>query len=52
MVIKNTNFVNKIIKTGNSKDNPIAKSKNIINLTYSEYLDSSSTGNELFNKFS
>ena len=45
-------LVNNIIKTGNSNDSPLAKSKNIVNFTYSEYCDSSSTGNELFKKFS
>lgn len=45
-------FVNKIIRIGNSNDSPLAKSKNIINLIYSEYFDSNSIGNELFKRFS
>ena len=45
-------FVSKINKIGNSKDKPLAKSKNIINFIYSEYLDSSSRFIPVEKKFS
>ena len=35
-------FVNTINRIGNSKDKPLANNKYIINLIYSEYLDSNS----------
>ena len=41
-------LVIRIIKIGNSNDKPLAKSKNMVNFMYSEYLDSNSTGKELF----
>ena len=42
LTFKILSLVRTINKIGNSKDKPLAKSKNIINLIYSEYLDSNS----------
>ena len=46
------NLTNKIKSTGNSNDIPLAKSKNMINFMYSEYLDSSSNFKPVLKKFS
>ncbi len=45
-------LVKTINKIGNSKDNPLANNKNIINFIYSEYLDSSSKLNPVEKKLS
>ena len=52
LTFKILNFVNIINNIGNSNEIPLAKSKNIINLIYSEYLDSSSKFNPELKKFS
>tara|TARA_X000000368_G_C22985436_1_gene691921 strand:- start:10 stop:270 length:261 start_codon:yes stop_codon:yes gene_type:complete len=49
---KKPNFVKRIIKIGNSNDIPLARSKNIVNFKYSEYLVSNSIGNEPLIKLS
>ncbi len=50
--LKIPNFVRKIIIIGNSNDKPLASKRNIVNLIYSEYLDSSSIGKEPSTKVS
>ena len=50
--LKTPNFVRKIIAIGNSNDNPLARSRNIVNFIYSAYLDSSCIGKEPSTKLS
>tara|TARA_B100000524_G_C23477995_1_gene308640 strand:- start:65 stop:358 length:294 start_codon:yes stop_codon:yes gene_type:complete len=42
LIFRILSLVKTINRIGNSKDNPLANNKNIINLIYSEYLDSNS----------